>query len=63
MRVLTIVNLVLWFVLFAAWAAYTAAVGIFDTISLEVGWILLVTATLMGMLALVRVRRGRRVLG
>lgn len=63
MRVLTIINLVLWFVVCALWAGYTEAVGVFDTISLEVGWILFVAAALMGVLALIRVRRGRPVLG
>ncbi len=63
MRVLTIVNLILWFVVFAIWAPYTASVGIYDTISVEVGWILFITAVLMGLLALLRIRRGRRVLG
>ena len=63
MRVLTILNLVLWVALLAAWVPYTAVVGIGDPISEEVRWILFVTATLMGLLAVVRMRRGRPVLG
>jgi len=63
MRALTIVNLVLWMVLFVAWIPYTAVVGMSDPASVEVRTILAVTALLMGLLALVRIRRGRPVLG
>jgi hypothetical protein len=63
MRALTIVNLVLWTVLFVAWIPYTAVAGMGDPVSVEVRTILAATAVLMGMLALVRVRRGRPVLG
>jgi MYXO-CTERM domain-containing protein len=63
MRALTIVNLVLWMVLFAAWIPYTAVVGISDPASVEVRTILAVTAFLMGLLAAVRIRRRRPVLG
>jgi membrane associated rhomboid family serine protease len=63
MRLLTIVNLALWAVLFAAWIPYTIAVGMADPISSEVRWILAVTAVLMAMLAVVRIRKRRPVLG
>jgi hypothetical protein len=63
MRALTIVNLVLWMVLFVAWIPYTAATGMSDPVSVEVRTILASTALLMGLLALVRIRRGRPVLG
>ncbi len=63
MRALTIVNLVLWMVLFVAWMPYGAAVGMSDPVSVEVRTILAVSALLMGLLALVRIRRGRPVLG
>ena len=63
MRVLTIVNLVLWAVLFVAWIPYTMEAGMADPISSEVTWILAVSAVLMGVLALVRIRNHRPVLG
>jgi hypothetical protein len=63
MRALTIVNLVLWAVLFVAWIPYTAVAGMSDPVSVEVRTILAVTALLMGLLAVVRIRRGRPVLG
>ncbi len=63
MRALTIVNLVLWIVLFVAWIPYTAVAGMSDPFSVEVRTILAVTALLMGLLALVRIRGGRPVLG
>ena len=63
MRALTIVNLALWAVLFIAWVPYTTAAGIADPTSVEVRSILMVTAGLMGLLAVVRIRRGRPVLG
>ena len=63
MRVLTIVNLALWTVLFMAWIPFTIEVGLADPISTEVSWILIVTAVLMGALAALRIRRGRPVLG
>jgi len=62
-RVLTVVNLVMWVVLFAAWIPYTAAVGPADPISVEVRSILAATAVLMGLLAVVRIRRRRPILG
>ena len=63
LRVLTVVNLVMWVVLFAAWIPYTAAVGPADPISVEVRSILAATAVLMGLLAVVRIRRRRPILG
>jgi hypothetical protein len=63
MRALTIINLVLWMVLFVASIPYTAVAGPGDPVSVEVRTILAVTALLMGLLALVRIRRGRPVLG
>jgi hypothetical protein len=63
MFALTILNLVLWMVLFVAWIPYAAVAGPSDSVSVEVRTILAVTALLMGLLALVRIRRGRPVLG
>jgi len=63
MFALTIINLVLWMVLFVAWIPYAAVAGLSDPVSVEVRTILAVTALLMGLLALVRIRGGRPVLG
>ena len=63
MRLLTIVNLCLWAALFIGWIPYTALVGLDDPVSVEVRWILVVTAILMGGLAVLRMRRRRPVLG
>lgn len=63
MRLLTIVNLCLWLVLFVAWIPYTALVGAEDPASVEVRWILMVTAFLMAVLFALRIRRKRPVLG
>ena len=63
LRVMTIVNLSLWSVLFVAWIPYTIAMGPADPVSAEVRTILVGTMLLMGLLALVRVRRRRPVLG
>lgn len=63
MHLLTIVNLCLWAVLFLAWIPYTAVAGLADPTSVEVQLILAITAALMGVLALVRVRRRRPLLG
>ena len=63
MRVLTIVNLVLWAILLVAWTPYTLAVGWSDPTSVQVRWILSITAGLqLGLLGL-RVARHRPVLG
>ena len=63
MRVLTVVNVGLWALLFLAWIPYTALVGLADPVSVEVRWILVVTAAMMGVLAAVRVKRRRPILG
>ena len=63
MRALTIINLALWAVLFVAWMPYTALVGWADPTSVEVRWILVVTAFLQVVLFGFRIRRRRPVLG
>jgi hypothetical protein len=63
MRLLTIVNLALWAVLFVAWIPYTLAVGWMDPASVEVRWILSITAGLQLGLFGLRIRRHRPVLG
>jgi len=62
-RVITIVNLCLWALLCIGWAPYTALVGLNDPVSVEVRWILAVTAGLQLLLAGVRLRARRPVLG
>jgi hypothetical protein len=63
MRAMTIINLSLWAVLFAAWIPYTIAVGPADSVSTEVRGILVVSLLLMLLLGFVRLRRQRPVLG
>jgi hypothetical protein len=63
MRLLTIVNLCLWVVLFMAWIPYTSLVGFADPVSVEVRWILVLSAFLMAVLFVLRIRRQRPVLG
>ena len=63
LRVFTIVNLAMWTVLFIAWVPYTIAVGFNDPASAEVRWILASTWLLMMLLAVMRIRRHRPVLG
>ena len=63
MRALTIVNLALWVILFGAWFPYTLAAGWMDPTSVEVRWILTVTAGLQIALFALRVARQRPVLG
>ena len=63
MRALTIVNLALWVILFGAWFPYMLAAGWMDPTSVEVRWILTVTAGLQIALFALRVARQRRVLG
>jgi hypothetical protein len=63
MRVLTIVNLALWIVLFVGWIPYTSLVGWADPTSVEVRWILTVTAFLQVALFGLRIQRRRPVLG
>ena len=63
MRALTIVNLVIWAILFVAWTPYTLAVGWSDPASVEVRWILSITAGLQMALFGLRIARHRPVLG
>jgi len=63
LRVLTAINLALWIVIFAAWVPYTLGVGWSDAVSVEVRWILSVTAALLLFLGFLRVRRHRPVFG
>jgi hypothetical protein len=63
MRVLTIVNLALWSVLFVAWIPYLLMTGLADRVSTEVMWILVVTACLQAALFALRARGRRPVLG
>jgi hypothetical protein len=63
LRVLTTVNLALWVALLGAWIPYTIAVGVSDPVSTKVRWILASTWAMMMVLALLRIRRGRPVLG
>ena len=60
---MTIVNLSLWCVLFVVWIPYTLTMGVADSVSTDVRTILVATLALMGLLAIVRVRRHRPVLG
>jgi hypothetical protein len=62
-RALTIVNLALWVILFGAWIPYTLAAGWMDPTSVEVRWILTVTAGLQIALFGLRLARQRPVLG
>jgi hypothetical protein len=62
-RLLTIVNLGLWVLLFAAWIPYTLALGPMDATSVEVRWILIVTACLQIALFGLRAVRHRPALG
>jgi hypothetical protein len=62
-RVLTLVNLVLWVVLFTASIPYTLAAGWMDPTSVEVRWILTITAGMQIALFGLRVARHRPVLG
>lgn len=63
MRALTVVNLLLWTVLFVVWAPYAVAVGGLDPTAVEVRWILAVTAGLQLLLFGLRIARRRPVLG
>lgn len=63
MRALTVVNLLLWAVLFVAWAPYTALLGWADPASVEVRWILTATAGMQLLLFGLRMARHRPVLG
>jgi len=59
LRVLTIVNLSLWCVLFLAWVPYTIQLGPADAVSIEVRSILAITAVLLMILGALRLRRRR----
>ena len=63
MRALTIVNLWLWVLLFAAWIPYTLALGGMDPTSVEVRWILTITAGMQIVVVALRVARRRPALG
>jgi hypothetical protein len=63
MRGLTIVNLSLWVALLLAWMPYTAMVGFSDPVSVEVRWILALSAFLLAVLFALRIRSKRPVLG
>ncbi|HUE67158.1 MAG TPA: hypothetical protein VMP38_03175 [Candidatus Acidoferrum sp.] len=63
MRGLTIVNLALWVVLAGAWIPYTLAAGWMDPTSVEVRWILTLTAGMQIALFGLRAARRRPVLG
>ena len=63
MRVLTVVNLLLWVVLFVGWVPYTLMVGPMDPAAIEVRWILAITACLQLGLFGLRIARHRPVLG
>lgn len=63
LRVFTIVNLAMWAVLFLAWVPYTIAVGFNDRVSTEVRWVLASTWLMMMLLAVLRLRGRRPILG
>jgi multisubunit Na+/H+ antiporter MnhF subunit len=63
MRVFSVLNLVLWFVLLVAWVPYLLQVGLGDPVSTQVIAILIVTAGLMAFLAAYRIRGRRHILG
>ena len=63
MRVFTLINLVLWVVLFGLWIPYVLAVGIGDATSQQVLLILSVTAVLIVLLGAYRMSRRRAILG
>ena len=63
MRVFSVVNLVLWFVLLIAWVPYMLQAGLADPVSVQVMVILSVTAGLMGFLAAYRLSGHRHILG
>jgi hypothetical protein len=63
MRYFSILNLCLWCVLFVAWLPYLALVGFGDRVSVEVFWILALTAALQLLLVGMRARARRPLLG
>ncbi len=62
-RALTIVNLLLWCFLFLGSIPYAEVAGWSDPVSVQVRWILAVTAALQLLLFGLRMRRHRPVLG
>jgi len=50
-------NIVLWCVLFVAWGGYVGIMGVADEVSLQVGFILALTAVLLCSQGLIRWRR------
>jgi len=63
MRYFSLLNLCLWCVLFVAWFPYLALAGVGDRVSVEVLWILAVTAGLQLLLVGMRARARRPLLG
>lgn len=63
MRIFTIVNVVLWVALFVAWTPYLMVMGLGDPVSRQVLLILVITAGLMSLLAVYRLRGRRHILG
>jgi hypothetical protein len=63
MRAFSILNLSLWCVLFVAWIPYLSLVGFGDRVSVEVLWILAVTAGLQLLQVGMRARARRPLLG
>jgi hypothetical protein len=63
MRIISIVNLCLWAVLFIGWAPYSMLLGFNDPVSVEIRWILAITAALQLLLVGFRMKSGRPVLG
>jgi hypothetical protein len=63
LRYFSLLNLCLWCVLFVAWIPYLALAGIGDRVSVEVLWILAVTAGLQLLLVGMRARARRPLLG
>jgi hypothetical protein len=58
-RILFGLNLVLWCVLFFAWVPYVGMKSVGDPVSVQVGWILAVTAVLLAVQGAIRWRRYR----
>lgn len=63
MRVFSVVNVALWFVLLGAWIPYVTHVGFGDPVSVDVMVILVATAGLMIFLGVYRVSGRRHILG
>jgi hypothetical protein len=63
LRYFSLLNMCLWCVLFVAWIPYLALTGFGDRVSVEVLWILAVTAGLQLLLVGMRARARRPLLG